>query len=65
MSVHICCEARQEAHVLKSCKSVLLRQRQVLNEINFLLICVSEKCHFSVRVFRRYVSCEKWVQYVF
>ncbi len=27
-------------------KHQLLRQRQVSNKVNFLLICVSEKCHF-------------------
>ncbi len=30
--------------------------RQVSKKVNFLLICVSEKCHFSVRMFGRYVS---------
>ncbi len=32
----------REATVPKSCESVLLRQRQVLNKVNFLLICLSE-----------------------
>ncbi len=36
--------------------SVLLRQRQVSIKVNFLLICVSEKLHFCVRMLRRYVS---------
>ncbi len=63
MSVYVCCEARQDAPVPRSCESVLLRQRQVLNKVNFLLICVSEKCHFCIRMFERYVPCEKWVQY--
>ncbi len=58
MSVYVCCEARWEAPVPKSRKSVLLRQRQVSNKDNFLLICVSEKCYFCVRMFRRHVSCE-------
>uniref|UniRef100_A0A8D0CMC5 G protein-coupled receptor kinase n=1 Tax=Sander lucioperca TaxID=283035 RepID=A0A8D0CMC5_SANLU len=30
--------------------------------IHFLLVCPSEKCHFSVRMFWRYVACEKWLQ---
>ncbi len=42
MSVYVRCEARREAPVLKSCHN----KRQVLNKVNFLLICVSEKCHF-------------------
>ncbi len=56
MSVYVCCETRREAAVPRSHESVLLRQRQVSNKVNFLLICVSEKCHFCVRMFRRYVS---------
>ncbi len=36
----------REAPVPKSCENVLLRQRQVSNKVNFLLICVSGKCHF-------------------
>ncbi len=43
---------------------VLLRQRQVSNKVNSLLICVSAKCHFGDRMFRGYASYEKWVQYV-
>ncbi len=65
MFVYVCCEARPEAPVPKSHENALLRQRQFLNKVNFLLICVSEKHHFCVRMFRRYVSYEKWVQYVF
>ncbi len=64
MFVYVRCEARREAPVPKPHESVLLRQRQVSNKVNFLLMCVSEKCHFCVRMFGRYVSCEKWVQYV-
>ncbi len=56
MSVYVRCETRWEAPVHKSHENVLLRQRQVSNKVNFLLICVSEKCHFSVRMFSRYVS---------
>ncbi len=48
MSVNFHCEARQEALVPRSYESVLLRQRQISNKLNFLLICVSEKCHFFV-----------------
>ncbi len=44
MSIYVRCEARREASVPRSCKNVLLRQRQVSNKVNFLLICVSEKC---------------------
>ncbi len=62
MSVYVRCEARREAPVPRSHKSVLLRQRQVSNKVHFLLICVSENAFFCVRMFRRYVSCEKWVQ---
>ncbi len=56
MSVYVCCEAKREAPAHKSHESALLRQRQVWNKVNFLLICVSEKWHFSVRMFRRCVS---------
>ncbi len=59
MSVYVRCEARQEAPVHKFCESVLLKQRQVSNKVNFLLICVSEKLHFSVKMFRKYRSCKK------
>ncbi len=41
MSVYVHCEARREAPVPRSCENVLLRQRQVWNKVNFLLICVS------------------------
>ncbi len=51
MSVYVRCETRQEAPVPKSGESVLLRQRQVWNKVNFLLISVSEKCQFCVRMF--------------
>ncbi len=64
MFVYICFKARREAPVPKSHENVLLRQRQASNKVNFLLICVSEKSHFSVRMFGRYVSCEKCVQRV-
>ncbi len=47
---------------LKSHQNVSQRQRQVSNKVSFLLICVSEWCHFYVRIFWRYVSREKWVQ---
>ncbi len=40
--VYVRCEARREAWVPKSHESVLLRQRQVSNKVNFLLICMSE-----------------------
>ncbi len=46
MSVYVRCEARQEAAVHRSPKNVLLRQRQVLNKVNFLLIYVSENAIF-------------------
>ncbi len=59
MSIFVRCEARREAPAPRSCENVLLRQRQVSSKVNFLLICVSEKCHFCVRMFGRYVSCEK------
>ncbi len=39
-------------------------RESMLLQVHFLLICVSEKCHFSVKIFRRYVSCEKRVEYV-
>ncbi len=48
MIVYVRCKARWEAPVPKSCKSVLLRQRQFSNKVNFLLRCLSEKCHFFV-----------------
>ncbi len=56
MFIYICCEARREAAVPRSHKSVLLRERQVSNKLSFFLICVSKKCHFCVRMFGRYVS---------
>ncbi len=59
MSVYVRCEARREAPVLKPHKNVSLRQRQVSNKVNFLLICVSKKCHFYVRMFRRCVCVVK------
>ncbi len=59
MCVYVRCEARQETQVTES----VLRQIQVLNKANFLFICVSEKCHSCM--FRRNMSCEKWVQYIF
>ncbi len=62
MSVYVRSEARQEAPVPKSPENVLLRQSQVLNKVNFLLICVSEKYHFCVRMFGRYKSREKMGQ---
>lgn len=31
---------------------VLLRQRQVLEKVNFLLVCLCKKCYFGVRIFR-------------
>ncbi len=39
--------------------SVLLRQTQVSNKVN--LTCVSEKCHFCIRILVRFVHSEKWV----
>ncbi len=62
MSVYVRCETRREAPVHKAHESVLLRQRQVPNKVHFLLICVSEKWHFCVRFFGRYMSWEKWVK---
>ncbi len=50
MSVYVRSKARWETPVPKSHKNVLLRQRPVSNKVNFLLICVSEKCHFCVRM---------------
>ncbi len=64
MSVYILCKARQEAPVPRFPENLLLIQKQVSNKVIFLLICVSEKYHFCVRMFRRYGSCEKWVQRV-
>ncbi len=52
MSVYVCWEASAP----KSHKSVSLRQRQISNKVNFLLICVSEKCHFCFRMFGKYMS---------
>ncbi len=46
MSVCVHYEARQEAPVTKTSENVFLRQRQVSNKVDFLLICVSEKLHF-------------------
>ncbi len=46
MSIYDHCEARSQAPVPKSRENVLLRQRQVSNKVDFLLICVSEKCIF-------------------
>ncbi len=63
MSVYVSCKARWEAQAPKSRDNVLLRHRQVSNKVNFFPICVSDKCHFCVRMLGRYVSCEKWVQY--
>lgn len=40
---------------------VLLRLRQLLNKVNLLLMC--DVC-FSVGMFARSVTCEKWVQYL-
>ncbi len=64
MSVYVRGETRREAPVPRSGEDVLLRQKQVSSKVHFLLICKSEKCHFCVRKFRRYVSCEKWVHHV-
>ena len=50
--------------VARSRGSLLFKQRKVSNKVNFLLICASEKCHFSVRMFRSYVACEKRVIYL-
>ncbi len=38
MSVFVHCKARWEAPVPTSCKNVLLKQRQVANKVNFLLV---------------------------
>ncbi len=59
MSVYVRHKARREAPVPKASDDVLLRKRQVSNEVNFLLSCMSEKCYFYIRMFGRYVSCEK------
>ncbi len=56
MSVYVCCEARREAPVPKSHESVLLCLIQVSNKVHFLQICVSEKTHFYIQMFERYVS---------
>ncbi len=58
MSIYVRCVARREAPVHRSCKNALLRQRQVSNKLNFFLICVSEKRHFSVSIFGRCVLCK-------
>ncbi len=47
MFVYVRCKARREALVPKSRENVLLRQKQVLNKVNFLIICVSENCRFT------------------
>lgn len=36
-----------------------LRREQVLNKVKFLLICLSEEVHPGVRMFGRYVGCER------
>ncbi len=64
MSIYVSCEARWEAPVPRSHENVLPRQTQVLSKVYFVLICVSEKFQFCVKMLGRYVSCEKWVQYV-
>ena len=48
----------------RSCRSFLLKQINVSNKRNFFLMCPSEKFHFTVRIFRRYVACEKRVIYL-
>lgn len=50
--------------VARSHENVLLKQRYVLIKVNFLLICHSEKWHFSVSMIRHVGACEKWVQYL-
>ncbi len=57
MSVNVPCKARLKAPVPRSHKSMMLRRRQVWNKISLLLNYMSEKCHFSVRMFRR---CVLW-----
>ncbi len=63
--LNVYCIAKCQKHGFPDPRSVLLRQRQVSNKVNFLLIYVSEKWHFCIKnVRKRYVSCGKWVQYV-
>ncbi len=61
LNIRLCPLQRREAPVPKSHESMLLGQRQVLNKVNVLLQCVSQKCHFCVRMFGRYVSCEELI----
>ncbi len=63
MSFNVRCQARRESPVL-SLVRICCWDRDRSRTVKFLLICVSEKWHFCVRMFSRYVSCEKWVQYV-
>lgn len=46
----------------RSCKSLLLRQRQASNKVYFPLLYFSEKYHFIVRNFGRYEDLGKQVQ---
>lgn len=40
---------KRHIYVARSCETFLLGQKQVLSKVNFVLICLSEKCCFSVR----------------
>ncbi len=42
-------------HQFTDLSTVLLKQTQVSDKVNFLLICGSEKCHFRDRMFGIYV----------
>ncbi len=46
MPVYVHREARQETPVTKSCE-IVLRQRQVSNKVNFLLICLKNAIFVS------------------
>lgn len=49
----------------KSHKSMLLRQRQVWNKVNFMLMCLPENCHFHVKMFTGGVASKRSLQLYF
>lgn len=51
--VHLLVKLTTELEVSGEC---VAEAKTVLNKIHFLLICLTEKYTFSVRVFRRYVK---------
>lgn len=46
----------------KKISALLLRQRQVSNKVDFLLICWSIKCSFRVGMLRRHGLWKNWAQ---